>query len=90
MDITIEDFEFGESERPSGIVKTISELQDDQLARAAANGDDDAFCHLVELHQERVFHFCYRWLQDQEDAREVTQDITNRRGRGNAELPGRS
>jgi len=74
MDITIEDFEFGESERPSGIVKTISELQDDQLARAAANGDDDAFCHLVELHQERVFHFCYRWLQDQEDAREVTQD----------------
>jgi RNA polymerase sigma-70 factor (ECF subfamily) len=74
MDITIEDFEFSSPGRDTGIARTISEAHEDTLVRAAANGDDGAFCRLVELHQERVFHFCYRWLRNSEDAKEATQD----------------
>ncbi len=74
MDITIEDFEFGGSERSKAVSRSFTEAHDDRLAEAAARGDDEAFCRLVELHQERVFQFCFRWTHDVEDARETTQD----------------
>lgn len=74
MDITIESFDFGIPERRAGEVRTVEEAQDDQLVLRAQQGCDEAFCRLVGIHQERVYHFCNRWLQDEENAREATQD----------------
>ncbi len=44
------------------------------LVRDAAAGDETAFHQLVERYQERVYHFCFQWLRDAEDAREACQD----------------
>ncbi|MCB1063980.1 MAG: RNA polymerase sigma factor [Verrucomicrobiae bacterium] len=48
--------------------------EDEILVTAAAGGDDEAFCRLVEKHQERIYHFCFQWLRQSEDAREACQD----------------
>lgn len=74
MDIPIESIDFGFAEYRSERAKSCSDALEDRLIQAAASGDDDAFCRLVELHQETIYRFCYRWLQNREDAKEVTQD----------------
>lgn len=74
MDITIESLEFGTASRQSRRAKSISEALEDRWIVAASNGDDSAFSRLVELHQDQVFLFCCRWLQNNEDAREAAQD----------------
>jgi len=51
-----------------------AETLDDRLAESAAQGDTDAFRRLVERYQVRIYHFCFQWLQNAEDAREATQD----------------
>ncbi len=45
-----------------------------QLIQAAAAGDSLAFQHLVQLYQDRIYHFCYQWVRVEEDAREACQD----------------
>lgn len=44
------------------------------LIREAQRGCHKAFRVLVERHQQRVYHFCFKYLRDVEDAREVCQD----------------
>lgn len=48
--------------------------EDLRLLRVAQGGCPDAFRSLVERHQQRLYHFCYRYLRNAEDAREVCQD----------------
>jgi len=47
---------------------------EDGLIQAAVAGCEDSFRQLVGWHQEAVYHFCYQWLQNPEDAREACQD----------------
>ena len=49
--------------------------EDLRLVRLAQGGCPDAFRSLVERHQQRVYHFCYRNLRNADDAREACQDV---------------
>ncbi|WP_052573825.1 RNA polymerase sigma factor [Haloferula sp. BvORR071] len=55
------------------------------LIHAAQSGCSSSFRHLVESHQQRVYHFCFQYLRDSGDAREACQDTFIRAHRG---LPG--
>jgi len=48
--------------------------QEARLVEEASGGSEDAFRRLVETHQAAVYHFCFQWLRDAEDAREACQD----------------
>jgi RNA polymerase sigma-70 factor (ECF subfamily) len=41
----------------------------------ARQGDQDAFCRLVEKYQQPVFNICYRMLNNAEDAEDAAQEI---------------
>ncbi len=55
---------------------------DETLARAAANGDRDAFGLLMARHYDRLFAFCFRLTGARDQAEDLTQDIC-------AALPGK-
>lgn len=40
----------------------------DELVRAAAGGDEDAFAQLVALHEKKVYNLALRMCGDPEDA----------------------
>jgi RNA polymerase sigma-70 factor (ECF subfamily) len=50
-------------------------MGDEELVRAAATGDREAFRELLELHYDRVFRFCFRLTGSREEAEDLTQDI---------------
>jgi RNA polymerase sigma-70 factor (ECF subfamily) len=50
------------------------EVTDEDLVRACAGGDRDAFDLLVERHQRQVYRLCYRFAGNHEDAAELAQD----------------
>lgn len=45
-----------------------------QWVDAARQGDAEAFDHLVELHQDRIFNLCYWQLGNHDDAADAAQD----------------
>ncbi|MPZ17480.1 MAG: sigma-70 family RNA polymerase sigma factor [Luteitalea sp.] len=53
-----------------------------RLVAAAGEGDCHAFDELVERHQRLVYAVCYRFVGNQEDARDLTQDVFVRAYRG--------
>lgn len=48
---------------------------DRQLVEACVGGRRDAFDELVERHQRQVYQLCYRFVSNQEDASDLTQDV---------------
>lgn len=48
---------------------------DRDLARAAAEGDREAFAALLDLHYDRMFRLCFRLTGRREEAEDLTQDI---------------
>jgi RNA polymerase sigma-70 factor, ECF subfamily len=46
-----------------------------ELAQAFQQGDAQAFNKLVNLYQEKIFNLAYRYVKDQEEAKDLTQDI---------------
>ena len=46
----------------------------EELARAAAEGSEEAFAKLVELHEKRVYALALRLTGNQEDAADVAQE----------------
>lgn len=48
---------------------------DRDLARAAAEGDREAFAALLDLHYDRIFRLCFRLTGRREEAEDLTQDI---------------
>lgn len=54
--------------------RSVRDLEDETLIAASRAGDDEAFRRLIERHQDRVYRFCFQWLRQAEDAREVCQD----------------
>jgi RNA polymerase sigma-70 factor, ECF subfamily len=57
---------------------------------AARNGDEDAFCHLVESHRTAVLARCYRMLGSLDDAEDALQETLLRAWRGLSGFDGRS
>ena len=54
------------------ITSTTTDLD---LARAAANGDMNAFEEIYSRHQRRVYSICLRMLQNAREAEDLTQDV---------------
>ncbi len=48
---------------------------DIELVRALAGGDESALGGLMERHEAPVFHFIYRHVLNEEDARELAQEV---------------
>jgi RNA polymerase sigma-70 factor (ECF subfamily) len=48
---------------------------DEDLARAAAQGDGAAFALLLERHYDRLFRLCFRLTGARAEAEDLTQDI---------------
>lgn len=46
----------------------------DELVRAAAKGDQEAFAQLVRQYEDQVYHLALRMCSDPEDARDVAQE----------------
>lgn len=45
------------------------------LGRRFANGDDDAYTSVVEQYSRKVYALCYRILRDEEDAKDMVQEV---------------
>ena len=45
------------------------------LGKRLADGDDRAFTEVVEQYSRKVYALCYRILRDQEEARDMAQDV---------------
>ena len=50
-------------------------VSDEDLARAAANGDRQAFASLLERHYDRLFALAFRLTGQRAEAQDLTQDI---------------
>lgn len=48
---------------------------DQDLLDRLRSGDESAFQALVAEHQNRVVNVCFRFLRNEEDARDVAQDV---------------
>jgi RNA polymerase sigma-70 factor, ECF subfamily len=46
-----------------------------ELVQAFRQGDVQAFNKLVSLYQEKIYNLAYNYLKDQEEAKDLTQDI---------------
>lgn len=53
----------------------VEENQSAELVRALRRGDDRAFAELVRLHQQRIYNLAYNYVKDEEEAKDLTQDI---------------
>lgn len=49
--------------------------EDLELVRRASKGDRLALDRLILKYQSRVYHFCYRMVNNAEEAEELTQDV---------------
>jgi RNA polymerase sigma-70 factor (ECF subfamily) len=49
--------------------------EDLDLVGKASRGDRQAFDKLIQKYQHRVYHFCFRMVNDVEEAEELTQDV---------------
>lgn len=50
------------------------EQPDPELVRRFQQGQEQAFTHLMERHERRVYNLAYRMLGNPDDARDATQD----------------
>jgi RNA polymerase sigma-70 factor, ECF subfamily len=70
----------------------ITELSDEQLAAAAARegSDGPAFVALVERFRSRVWHVCFRLLDNEHDANDAAQEVFVRLFLNRGKFEGRS
>jgi RNA polymerase sigma-70 factor (ECF subfamily) len=57
---------------------SVNRSQEVDLIRKAANGDKDAYRHIVERHQRRLFLSAFEVLRNREDAEDVVQEALAR------------
>lgn len=65
-------------------------MTDQQLLRAARDGDEDAFARLIGPHRRELYAHCYRMLASSSDAEDALQDALLGAWRGLAHFEGRS
>ena len=69
----------------------LGDLSDDAaLVEAARGGHHDAFDVLVTRHRRAVYHVCYRFVNNHEDAADLTQDTFVRAWRALASFRGQA
>ena len=68
----------------------LADQDDATLVAAAVAGRRDAFDLIVERHQRAVYHVCYRFVGNHEDASDLAQDAFVRAWRGLAQFKGQS
>ena len=65
-------------------------LTDDALVEASLDGATDAFDVLVTRHRRAVYHVCYRFVNNHEDAADLTQDTFVRAWKALAKFRGQA
>lgn len=68
----------------------LADLDEAALVEACLAGRADAFDLVVERHRRGVYHLCYRFVGNHEDASDLTQDVFLRAYRGLRNFHGRS
>ena len=68
----------------------LSDLDDPALVAACLNGRRDAFDIIVARHQRAIYQVCYRFVNNHEDASDLSQEIFVRAWRGLATFKGQS
>ncbi|MFH1940675.1 MAG: sigma-70 family RNA polymerase sigma factor [bacterium] len=53
----------------------MTETDDIELMLRVKGGDEEAFRLIVERYHRSIFNLCYRYVESQEDAEEVAQDV---------------
>jgi RNA polymerase sigma-70 factor (ECF subfamily) len=71
-------------------MKDLAELDDSALASEAAAGNREAFDIIVERHRRIVYQVCYRFVNNHEDAADLTQDAFVRAWKGLKNFKGQS
>ena len=61
---------------------SLSELDDAGLVKACLDGNRDAFDVIVERHRRTVYQVCYRFVNNHEDASDLSQEAFVRAWRG--------
>jgi RNA polymerase sigma-70 factor (ECF subfamily) len=64
--------------------------RDDALVEACRKGERGAFDQLVIRHQRGIYRLCYRYVNNHEDANDLTQEVFLRAWRGIRRFRGRS
>ena len=68
----------------------LAELTEPALVEACLNGRSGAFDLVVERHRRSVYHLCYRFVGNHEDASDLSQDVFVRAFRGLRHFRGQS
>src|SRR6476646_1702187 len=69
---------------------SVAGATDADLVAASLAGDLSAFDAIVERHRRNVYHVCYRFVGNHEDASDLTQDVFLRAYRGLRNFRGQS
>ena len=69
---------------------TLADLDDAGLVRACLDGNREAFDVIVERHRRTVYQVCYRFVNNHEDASDLSQEAFLRAWRGLKNFKGRS
>src|SRR5829696_1105750 len=68
----------------------LADLSDSALVAACLSGRRDAFDIIVERHRRSVYQVCYRFVNNHEDASDLSQDAFVRAWRGLKTFKGQS
>src|SRR5689334_11320930 len=71
-------------------VTPLAELDDAALVTEASAGNREAFDVIVERHRRAVYHVCYRFVHNHEDASDLAQDAFVRAWKGLRNFKGQS
>src|SRR5262245_11480592 len=67
---------------PTVVISTLQALDDAALAALSVSGSREAFDVIVERHRRAVYQVCYRFVNNHEDASDLSQEAFVRAWRG--------
>ncbi len=63
------------NQQPSHLRQNKMNDDDSLLIKRYKEGDEDAFDSLFEKYHQPIYSICYRFVRNEEDAKEITQDV---------------